>query len=408
MLADAPTVMFSAGDTHPDAASLASAERTVMLDVAQARSGDLAPSTLLDEYQILDTMGSGGMGTVYKAFHRRLHKVVAVKVLHQAEEASLRRFQREMTLQARLSHPNICPVTDSGVSADGRHYLVMDFIRGAPLSKLFLDGQLTPVRAARVLAKVARAIDYAHQRGVLHRDLKPDNVLVDEAGEPHVVDFGIARELSSETPVTAVGVAIGTPYYMAPEQIRCQPDRFGPWTDIWALGAVLYHLVAARPPFFGATHLDTLRRAVTEPLPSLALPKGGSAPDALDAICRRCMAKEPGGRYKSAGELADDLDAFAEGDPISIRPPGLLSRIGWALRRHRRLLAGAGLIAGAAAAALGVLAAVAVAFLGATGAGGAPDAAGPRVALVGVAVLGVVFVAGVAGLVLRRWSPRRA
>lgn len=405
--------MLSESDTRPDAASVESGERTVLLDVAQAaRQGELPPSTLIDEYQVLATMGSGGMGTVYRAFHRRLHKVVALKVLHRAEEASLRRFQREMTLQARLSHPNICPVTDSGVSVDGRHYLVMDFIHGAPLSKLFLDGELTPQRAARVLAKVARAIAYAHERGVLHRDLKPDNVLVDEAGEPHVVDFGIAREMSSETPVTAAGVAIGTPYYMAPEQIRCQPDRFGPCTDIWAIGAVLFHIVAARPPFYGATHLDTLRRAVTEPLPALVLPTGGLAPEDLDAICRRCMAKEPQDRYRSAVELADDLESFAHGDPISIRPRGALARVGWALRRHRKLLAASGAIAAAAACALGALVAAGSAGLARVAQQAADgDALGAvsaqRAALIGVAVLGLLFVGGVGLLVVRGVMLRR-
>lgn len=404
--ARAETVMFDLLDTSPD---VPGPERTVLLDVAhRPHPGELAPSTQINEYQILETMGSGGMGTVYKAFHRRLHKIVALKVLHRAEEAALKRFQREMTLQARLSHPNICPVTDSGEFEGGRHYLVMDFIRGKPLARAFLDGEVTPVRACRVMAKIARALHYAHERGVLHRDVKPDNLLLDEAGEPHVVDFGIARELSSETPVTAAGVAIGTPYYMAPEQIRCQTDRFGPWTDIWALGAVVFHLVAERPPFLGGTHLDTLRRAATEPLPALTLPSGGLAPADLDAICRRAMAKEPADRYRTAAELADDLDAFADGEPISIRPRSHLARLRWAARRHRRVLLVAATATVAAGMALGGLAALALrGFAVARRVGGEPvvQSLGGRGGLVVLAVIaGAGLVGALTAVAARLWS----
>ena len=337
--AGAPTIAVSFDQTDEDVTG----ERTVLLQgrvrtAPGEGAGETAvPSDQLDEYQLLEKMGSGGMGTVYKAFHVRLHKVVALKVLHKTGGAALRRFDREMTLQARLSHPNICPVTDSGVAENGRHYLVMDFIDGVPFSQLIEERGLSLPALARILAKVARAIHYAHERGVMHRDVKPDNVLVDELGEPHVVDFGIAREVSSDKPLTAAGVAVGTPYYMAPEQIRAESGQMGPRTDVYSLGAVLFHAVAGRPPFYGATHLDTLRRALTDPVPPLRLSDGGSAPLDLEALCHRAMARDPSDRYESAAAMADDLEAFADNEPISLRPIGRFRLAVWYLRRHRRV-----------------------------------------------------------------------
>jgi serine/threonine-protein kinase len=331
-------------------------------------------------------MGSGGMGTVYKAFHTRLHKVVAIKVLHRAEETALRRFAREMTLQARLSHPNICPVTDSGVSRAGRDYLVMDFIPGRPLSKLLGDPALTLERLATIVARVARALHYAHGHGVLHRDIKPDNVLVDDAGEPHVVDFGIARELSSATPLTAAGVAVGTPYYMAPEQIRCMNEQFGPRTDIYALGAVLFHAVSGAPPFRGGTHLDTLRRAVSDPVPPLRLPDGSPAPADLESIVRKAMGRDPEDRYDTAANLAADLESFAAGEPISLRPARRIERARWLVRRNRRAIRFGVAAIAVLTGALGSVTAVAL-----SGAGGVP-------ALLFVACLALVL--GGSGLVM--------
>lgn len=275
----------------------------------------------IDEYRVIQLLGKGGMGAVYKAFHLGLRRVVALKVLHEeSAPTALQRFDREIQLQARLRHPNICPVFDCGVTPDGRHYLVMDYIEGRPLSKLIRDRRLDFVALAHLMAKVARAIHHAHQNGVLHRDLKPDNVLVSTGGEPFVVDFGIAKEVdSSATPITRVGQTIGTPYYMAPEQIRGDAEKLGPTTDVYAMGAMMYHAVAGQPPFRGTNEIETLRMAITQAAVPPKSPENLPIPTDFCAIIMRCLQKDQALRYPSALSLAEDLERYVDDEPVLAR-----------------------------------------------------------------------------------------
>ncbi|NUN15760.1 MAG: serine/threonine protein kinase [Myxococcales bacterium] len=291
----------------------------------------------IDEYRVIQLLGKGGMGAVYKAYHLGLRRVVALKVLHEeSAPTALQRFDREIQLQARLRHPNICPVFDCGVTPDGRHYLVMDYIEGRPLSKLIRDRQLDFSGLAQLMAKVARAIHHAHQNGVLHRDLKPDNVLVSSGGDPFVVDFGIAKEVdSSATPITRVGQTIGTPYYMAPEQIRGDAEKLGPTTDVYAMGAMMYHAVAGQPPFRGTNEIETLRMAITQAAAVPKSPENLPIPTDFCAIIMKCLQKDQALRYPTALNLAEDLERYVDDEPVLARPLSGYEVVRRALARNR-------------------------------------------------------------------------
>lgn len=276
----------------------------------------------IGDYQLVKELGRGGWGTVYKALHCGLGKMVALKLLHESTGTAVKRFDREIHMQARLRHPNIVPVFDTGIGPDQRPYLVMDYIEGQPLSKLIADKRLNDVSIARLIAKVGHALQHAHQRGILHRDIKPDNILVDRSGQPFVVDFGIARDTEDEgEALTRVGQVVGTPYYIAPEQIQGQ--ALGPETDVWALGVVLYYALAGHPPFRGRNELDTLGEVMRSE-PAKPERKGGPpVPADLWTICRHALEKDPLRRYRSAEAFATDLENLIRDEPLSVAPDGL-------------------------------------------------------------------------------------
>jgi serine/threonine protein kinase len=292
-------------------------------------------------YEILEELGRGGMGVVYRARQVKADRLVALKMIlaggHAGAEA-LTRFRREAEAVARLQHPNVVQVYEVG-EADGLPFFSLELVAGGSLDKK-LQGRPLPAReAAALVERVARGVEAAHQQGVLHRDLKPANVLLAADGTPKVTDFGLAKRLQGQPGVSAPGVQtasgaiLGTPSYMPPEQALGQLKKVGPASDVYSLGAVLYELLTGRPPFVGADLIDTLFQVATEePVPPSRL--NASTPRDLETICLKCLAKEPKKRYAGALELAEDLRRYPAGEPIHARPVGTWERgLKWVKRR---------------------------------------------------------------------------
>jgi serine/threonine protein kinase/tetratricopeptide (TPR) repeat protein len=382
---------FPPTKSSPDGASPGQATPTEALaGLAHPEAGvtspgpgpDGGPRLQVPGYEILGELGRGGMGVVYKARHLALDRVVALKMIRSGACASaeeLARLRREAEVLARLQHANIVQIYEVG-EHDGLPYLALEFVGGGTLGHYLAGSPLPPRRAARFLEVLARAVHAAHEQGVVHRDLKPANILLGARGQglgareeevpsslapspwplatPKITDFGLAKRLDLEpgSPAgghhTRTGVVVGTPGYMAPEQAEGDPERLGPATDVYALGAILYECLTGRPPFQGHSPVDTLLRSLRdEPLPPTRYePRVG--PD-LETICLKCLQKEPARRYGTAAGLADDLRRFLAGEPIRARPISTWERgVKWARRRP----ALAALLATTAAAILLVLA----------------------------------------------------
>jgi tRNA A-37 threonylcarbamoyl transferase component Bud32 len=285
-------------------------------------------------YEVLGELGRGGMGVVYKARHRALNRVVALKMILAGEHAgpqAVARFRAEAEAVAALGHPGIVQIYEIG-EHDGRPFLALEFAEGGSLAARLDENPWPADRAAALVEALARAVQYAHDRGVVHRDLKPDNVLLDEDGGPKVTDFGLAKRLAGGEGYTRTGEVLGTPSYMAPEQAAGRKD-VGPATDVYGLGAILYRLLAGRPPFRADTPLDTLVQVLEEdPAPVRQL--NPAVPRDLATVVHRCLRKEPAKRYASAGELADDLARFQSGEPVRARPLSPVERLArWVGRR---------------------------------------------------------------------------
>jgi tRNA A-37 threonylcarbamoyl transferase component Bud32 len=320
----------------------------------------IAPSTTVryfGDYELLEERARGGMGVVYKARQVSLDRVVAVKMIlagQLAGEADVQRFRQEAQTAARLQHPGIVALHEVG-EHDGQHFFSMDYIDGQSLAELVRDHPLPAKQAIRYVRLIAEAVQFAHEQGVLHRDLKPGNVLIDRFDQPRVTDFGLAKNIAKDAGLTATGAVVGTPSYMPPEQASGQRGKVGPTADVYALGAVLYELVTGRPPFQAATPLHTLLQVLeAEPVaPGLLVP--GISRD-LETVILKCLHKEPGKRYASAAELADDLGALLEGRPIKARPPSLAERVGtWFARQGRTFRIALGTAGGAVVVLLAVL-----------------------------------------------------
>ena len=295
----------------------------VTLPMANRAQGDPGPTLPYDlgDYLLLEVIGRGGMGVVYKAHQNELDREVAVKMIRSgmlASEAEVKRFYTEAQAAARLHHPGIVSVFQFGRRA-GHHFFSMEFIRGTDLQRKINGEQLDPVQAATYVRDVARAIHHAHEMGVLHRDLKPANVLIDHDNRVHVTDFGLAKHLDCDSSVTASGDAVGTPHYMAPEQAVGQSDRVTCQSDVYSLGAVLFAAIAGCPPLVGDTIMQTLAKVAHDPAPSLRSIRSDTPVD-LETIVAKCLEKKTVKRYQSAAKLADELDAFLEGRPIEARP----------------------------------------------------------------------------------------
>jgi Protein kinase domain len=294
----------------------------------------------IDGYEILGELGRGGMGIVFKARERRLNRLVAIKTVSEATftaPAQLRRFLAEAEVIARLKHPNIIPIYAIG-EENGRPYFSLELAEGGNLSDRLAKGPITARQAAEMIETLARAVSDAHAAGIIHRDLKPSNVLLSSDGVPKIGDFGLAKLLGDDSARTISGEVLGTPSYMAPEQAEGRSRDVGPASDIFALGAILYHTLTGRPPFLGASAMETMKLVTsTEAVPPRQ--QRPEIPRDLETITMKCLEKDPRGRYADTGALADDLRWFLEGRPIAARPVGPVGRFGRWRRRNPALAA---------------------------------------------------------------------
>jgi eukaryotic-like serine/threonine-protein kinase len=290
-------------------------------------------------YELIREIGRGGMGVVYEARQKGLDRSVAVKMIlagHLASADLVRRFQAEAKAAARLRHSNIVHIHDVG-QFHGQDFFAMEYIEGQSLDAIIKRQPPDIPTSVRLVAIVARAVEHLHQQGIVHRDLKPSNILIDPEGQPFVTDFGLAKVFTSDADMTATGVIAGTPSYMAPEQASGHRAEISPATDVYSLGAILYELLTGSPPFRAETPLDTLMEVLSSD-PPMPRTRNPSIPRGLELICLKCLAKEPQDRYPSAAALADDLDRFARGEALAVRPPTLMQRF-WSWTRRQPALA---------------------------------------------------------------------
>jgi TolB-like protein/predicted Ser/Thr protein kinase len=304
------------------------------------------------DYELLEVIGRGGQGVVYRARQKSLNRTVALKVIglgHWASDVHLKRFRREAEAAASLDHSGIVPIYEVG-ERDGSCYFSMKLVEGGQLDAVVKREPMPMRQAVELIAKVARTVHYAHEHGILHRDIKPGNILLDQKNEPHLTDFGLARLIETESTVTRTMEVLGTPSYMAPEQAVGNNDAVITATDVYGLGAVLYQLLTGQPPFAGGTTYETIKLLLdTEPRqPRLVNPKIDRD---LSTICLKCLEKDPGRRYSSALDLAEDLERWLKHEPILARRIGILTRgKKWVRRNPTSALLAASLIALAAAA----------------------------------------------------------
>src|SRR6266567_4910041 len=316
------------------------------------KSGRTKTFTDFGDYKLLEEIGRGGQGVVFRARQKSLNRIVALKIIglgHWATEAHLKRFRLEAEAAARLEHPGIVPIHEVG-ERDSSCYFSMKFVEGGQLDAIPKREPMPIRQAAELIAKVARTVHYAHEHGILHRDIKPGNILLDANGEPHLTDFGLARLLETESTVTRTLEVLGTPSYMAPEQAASKNTQLTSATDVYGLGAVSYQLLTGQPPFAGGTTYETIKLLLdTEPRqPRLLNPKIDRD---LSTICLKCLEKDPQRRYPSALALAEDLERWLKHEPIQARRIGLVALSGkWVRRNPTSALLAVCLVALAAAA----------------------------------------------------------
>jgi TolB-like protein/tRNA A-37 threonylcarbamoyl transferase component Bud32/Tfp pilus assembly protein PilF len=287
-------------------------------------------------YQILEEIGRGGMGVIYRARQRHSRRIVALKRIlsyHADSQETLARFRREAQAAASLDHPNILPIYEVNECDDGLPFFSMKFAGGGSLLEAAPALRNEPRRAVALMAKVARGVQYAHGQGILHRDLKPGNVLLDGRGEPLVSDFGLAKWLDSTSHLTRTLTIFGTPGYIAPEQATGSAEKLNPAADVYSLGAILFDLLTGRPPFLGEHALKVIQQASEKPAPKLRTLVPSLDRD-LETICAKCLEREPGARYRSASALAEDLERWLEGRHIIARPVSPPARAWRWARRH--------------------------------------------------------------------------
>jgi Serine/threonine protein kinase len=279
------------------------------------------------DYDLIEEIGRGGQGVVYRARQKSLNRTVALKVIGLGQWSStphLKRFRHEAEAAASLEHPQIVPIYEIG-ERDGSCYFSMKFVEGGQLDDVLKRAPMSIQRAAEALVKIARTVHFAHERGILHRDIKPGNILLDRKGEPHLTDFGLARLIEQESTITNSFDLLGTPSYMAPEQAAGRVKELTAASDVYSLGAVFYQMLTGEPPFAGGTTYETIRLVMeTEPRnPRVRNPKVDVD---LATICLKCLEKEPTKRYQTAEALAEDVERWLRHEPVLARPAGLFSR----------------------------------------------------------------------------------
>ena len=322
-------------------------QTTIVPGQGRAVSGT-PPGRQFGKYELLNELGRGGMGVVYRARQIDLNRIVALKMIrsHQlASDEEVRRFHAEARAAASLRHPHIVALYDVG-EVEGQQYFTMDCITGSSLAAILADGPLEPETAAVRLAEVARAVHFLHERGILHRDLKPANILMDESGRPFVTDFGLAKFFDDDSTQTQSGAILGTPSYMSPEQAAGRLTLITSRSDIYSLGAILYEMLTGRPPFREASPLDTLVQVIeSEPTQPSRLNR--AIPLELEWICLKALEKDPDARYGSAAEFAEDLERFCRQEPTTARPSGWYPALRRLTRRMPNLVAHLGVLVSA-------------------------------------------------------------
>src|SRR6266516_6541221 len=313
----------------------------------------------LGNYQILEEIGRGGMGVIYRARQRHSRRIVALKRIlayHADSQETLARFRREAEAAAKLDHPNILPIYEVSESEEGLPFFSMKFAGGGSLLEAAPALRREPRRAVALMAKVARALQYAHDQGILHRDLKPGNILLDGHGEPLVSDFGLAKWLDSLSDLTRSLTIFGTPGYIGPEQANpalAEAAKLTPAGDVYSLGAILFELLTGRPPFLGEHALAVIQQASEKPSPKLRSLIPTMDRD-LETICAKCLERDPTARYRSAGALAEDLERWLDGRSIIARPVSLPVRL-WRWSKRNRMTAAMTVLSVALAAVVGTL-----------------------------------------------------
>src|SRR6478609_5532752 len=298
----------------------------------------------LGDYELLEEVGRGGQGVVFRARQKSLNRTVALKVIslgQWASTADLKRFRREAEAAASLDHPSIVPIYEVG-EREGACYFSMKFIEGGQLDEVVKRAPMSIRQAAELIAKVARTVHHAHEHGILHRDIKPGNILLDAKGEPNLTDFGLARLVETESTVTRTVEVLGTPSYMAPEQAAGNNIKLTRGTDVYGLGAVLYQLLTGHPPFAGGTTYETIKLLLESEAraPRLWNPKVDRD---VSTICLKCLEKDPQRRYPSALAVAEDLERWLKHEPILARRTGVLARSKKWLQRNQTAAAVAAL-----------------------------------------------------------------